>query len=353
MGIPLLAGTIRNILINPVYAGYIACGGQVHRGLHGAIVDRDAWESAAAIRDKQIADRLSKGPKETLNGLIYDCFGRSMTANRSLRRGRLTSFYRSNQSDWGRKHGVKRMCARSTETEQLVVSALQSFLCDRERLRSALTDLGRSERELSRACRNGPIASRRLETLSRDQLRSVLHGLVSRIEVSRERLRLVTRALEYEHLLEWDFTGPYHRLTEDTSRASAHILDVPCAGAIRLERFVRLPISARKSQTYRMNKQLRLAIAQARSAWAMIEENRDLSPAEIAQRNNCTLSYLMKLLRLNYLAPDIVTSILDGAQPKELTRRALIDANLPLDWVLQRKLFGFPDQPPMRTVEKW
>jgi site-specific DNA recombinase len=64
------------------------------------------------------------------------------------------------------------------------------------------------------------------------------------------------------------------------------------------------------------------------------------------------LSHLMRLIRLNYLAPDIVASILDGAQPRELTRRQLIDANLPLDWALQRKMFGFPQQPPMRTVEK-
>jgi hypothetical protein len=84
----------------------------------------------------------------------------------------------------------------------------------------------------------------------------------------------------------------------------------------------------------------------------MIEDNRDLSPAEIAVRHNCSLSYLMKLLRLNYLAPDIVTSILDGAQPRELTRRALLDANLPLDWSLQRKMFRFPEQPPMRTTER-
>jgi site-specific DNA recombinase len=83
----------------------------------------------------------------------------------------------------------------------------------------------------------------------------------------------------------------------------------------------------------------------------MIAENRDLEPADIARRNKVSLSYLMRLLRLNYLAPDIITSILDGAQPRELTRRTLIDANVPLDWALQRKIFGFPEQPPVRATE--
>jgi AraC-like DNA-binding protein len=130
-----------------------------------------------------------------------------------------------------------------------------------------------------------------------------------------------------------------------------HVIDIPCAGAIRLERYVRLPIVARKAQTYRINRRLRELVSEARGAWDVIEKNRDLSPREIASRLNMSLSHFMRLLRLNYLAPDIATSIMDGAQPRELTRRRLIDANLPLDWVLQRELLGFPAQAPMRTSE--
>ena len=161
----------------------------------------------------------------------------------------------------------------------------------------------------------------------------------------------MTRALEYEHLFNWDFVGLFRRRTEDTRRAPTYLIDIPCAGVIRLERFVRLPIVARKSQTLRVNRHLRNAISDARNAWEMIASSRELSPEQIAQQLNVSLTYLMKLLRLNYLAPDIITSIMDGAQPQDLTRRRLMDANLPLDWALQRKLFGFPDQPPMRTCE--
>jgi hypothetical protein len=45
---------------------------------------------------------------------------------------------------------------------------------------------------------------------------------------------------------------------------------------------------------------------------------------------------------LNYLSPDIVTAILDGTQPASLTHDVLFRADLPLDWSVQRKLFGFP-----------
>lgn len=52
-----------------------------------------------------------------------------------------------------------------------------------------------------------------------------------------------------------------------------------------------------------------------------------------------------RLVRLNYLAPDIVAAILDGTQPEELKGGKLMATELPMDWSLQRRLLGFPDQP--------
>ena len=47
------------------------------------------------------------------------------------------------------------------------------------------------------------------------------------------------------------------------------------------------------------------------------------------------------MLRVNYLAPDIIAAILDGTQPAGLTQRQLIRGHLPMDWALQRQLLGF------------
>jgi site-specific DNA recombinase len=56
-------------------------------------------------------------------------------------------------------------------------------------------------------------------------------------------------------------------------------------------------------------------------------------------------SSFSRLLRLNYLAPDIQTAILDGAQPVDLTLQKLLYSALPLDWTLQRRILGF-ERPP-------
>lgn len=202
-GVLLKKASVRKLLMNPVYAGYLLSCGKVSRGLHQGIVSQETWERVAAIRARQIAERSKVVPKELLASLMYDCFGRSMTPNRLAKRGKIHVHYRSNQSAWGVRHQVKRMRVSAPETDGIVVSAIQNLLSGRNELRGLLTDLGRSARELRTTCQKAAIASRRLETASSEQLRSILHGLISRVEVSRERVKLVTRPLEFEQLVEW------------------------------------------------------------------------------------------------------------------------------------------------------
>ena len=52
--------------------------------------------------------------------------------------------------------------------------------------------------------------------------------------------------------------------------------------------------------------------------------------------------YAARLMRLNYLAPNIVVMILNGRQPVGLTASQLIsDTRLPLEWSAQRAALGF------------
>jgi hypothetical protein len=63
---------------------------------------------------------------------------------------------------------------------------------------------------------------------------------------------------------------------------------------------------------------------------------------EIAKSEDMVHSYATRLFRLTLLAPDIVSAILGGKQPPELTARKLMDdTRLPLDWNEQRRSLGF------------
>jgi hypothetical protein len=64
---------------------------------------------------------------------------------------------------------------------------------------------------------------------------------------------------------------------------------------------------------------------------------------EIARQEQITSNYLYVVLRLRWLAPDIVTAIVNGRQPRQLSTKRLMRfaAKLPTDWAAQRTLLGF------------
>src|SRR5215203_6308355 len=70
--------------------------------------------------------------------------------------------------------------------------------------------------------------------------------------------------------------------------------------------------------------------------------NGNLTVEEVAREEDLVPSYVTRLLRLTFLAPDIITSIIAGRQPPELTARKLMaDTRMPLDWREQRIQLGF------------
>jgi hypothetical protein len=70
--------------------------------------------------------------------------------------------------------------------------------------------------------------------------------------------------------------------------------------------------------------------------------DRSLTLDDIAKTEGVVPSYATRLFRLTVLAPDIISAILSGRHPPELTARRLMDdTRLPLDWNEQRRRFGF------------
>ncbi len=81
------------------------------------------------------------------------------------------------------------------------------------------------------------------------------------------------------------------------------------------------------------------AIAQS-IAW-LEELKAGASIIALASQNNVSSSYVRKILKLAYLSPTIVESIIQGRQPTELTLKQLQNFDLPLCWTDQAKLLKF------------
>jgi site-specific DNA recombinase len=67
------------------------------------------------------------------------------------------------------------------------------------------------------------------------------------------------------------------------------------------------------------------------------------SKAELARNEGVSIWYITQIIKLAYLAPDIMGAIIKGNIPATLTLVRLKEA-IPLDWNEQRNLFGFNEK---------
>jgi hypothetical protein len=79
------------------------------------------------------------------------------------------------------------------------------------------------------------------------------------------------------------------------------------------------------------------AVARAHRWFDELRTGKASSLAAIAARERLAVRYVGRLIRLAFLAPDIVESIVEGRQPTTLSAEALTRrVELPLSWCLQR-----------------
>ena len=64
------------------------------------------------------------------------------------------------------------------------------------------------------------------------------------------------------------------------------------------------------------------------------------STSAIAKEEGVTERYVGRIMRLAFLAPDIVEAILDGRQPADLELERLLKG-IPISWDAQRRALGF------------
>jgi hypothetical protein len=110
----------------------------------------------------------------------------------------------------------------------------------------------------------------------------------------------------------------------------------------RVGREMKLVVHSAENQVEADPSRLRI-IARAHDFQERLMQNPDLSVPATASQEQLTIGYLSRLLRLPSLAPDIVTSIINGQHPPQLSAKRLmrLALKLPTDWVEQRKFLGF------------
>lgn len=74
--------------------------------------------------------------------------------------------------------------------------------------------------------------------------------------------------------------------------------------------------------------------------WQKQIDKQEITIERLAEKEKLDTRYVSRILRFNYLAPDIVAAILEGKQPRTLCLQDLMYVDIPELWEEQRKIIN-------------
>ena len=300
-------GALYHLLKNRIYRGEAVHKGVAHPGEHDAIVDEELWTQVQAKLTGNAGTRrqarIDNGA--LLTGLLFDDRGNRMSPSYTTRKSGRYRYYVSQAILQGCKDesgSIARVAAE--ELEKIVVGALRQAV---------------------------PGAPPTSDAAARDEdgARDLVRATVDRV---------VLHAREAEIVLRKTQTG--------VSETSAIVDEGPGTLCVPLperrvpDRKEILIPNRRGAPAYHVDWSLLLAVARGRTWVKALLRGEYANSAALASRHDLSEPYVRRILRLAYLAPDIVEAIAEGRQPRSLTLAKLLSP-LPLAWVEQRRALRF------------
>jgi hypothetical protein len=84
-------------------------------------------------------------------------------------------------------------------------------------------------------------------------------------------------------------------------------------------------------------------LAKAHALRELLTTGNAASLRDLAKRSGCDESRIRHLLPLAFMAPDIVTMILGGKQPRHVTVDRVVRLGMPASWTMQRQVLGLTE----------
>lgn len=321
-GIPFARGGVLHLLKNRTYLGEIIHKGSSYPGEHEPIVPAELWgavQARLAAGDQSGTARARACRTSLLVGLVYDGLGRRMTPSHANKQGKRYRYYVTHeQQRVDRAQPVWRVPAH--DLEQIVVDRLVQFLTNDGAVHLAIG--GQDASEIDGNLQRARAAADGLVVAIAENQRRVIEQLVQRIDLHNDHVEIAVRL---------------SALAADVD--TFHLLSFPVE-RLRRGQTVKLLIPGSEPVTPNRDDRLVGLVAESHAARKAVFEYTG-SMLQIAQRLGKCRGQLADMMRISYLAPDIVTAIIEGRQPASLKRKTLMAAKLSLDWSEQRRQLGF------------
>jgi hypothetical protein len=339
-GKPFSRGALYQLLQNKIYIGLTTHRGEAYPGEHPAILDNDLWEKTQELLDANRVGRraLEKSASRRLVGMVFDASGEAMTPSHASKKGIRYRYYISKSLTKNCKDAhpeAQRIPA--ILVEELVIKRIKDFLKEPKGLFQNLPKAYQSAAFQSHLDEGSKNLSTKLEQNITTCWSDLILNFLTRVQIHRDGIDVHLNSQAFAQAIFGNKAGP---VFEDDSE-DAEIKLTISATLKRTGKELRFVIPGAADQATPDQSLIRL-LKRARSLQSAIEQSGSASIEEVASKQNMTPSYATRLMRLNFLSPDIVAAILDGRQPAELSANKLMkDTRYPLGWHEQRIALGF------------
>lgn len=304
-------GPLNLILKNQIYIGNIKHKDAIYEGEHNAIIDMDIFEQVqtliAANNHDKATSASAKSPS-LLAGLITDPDGRPMSPSRGQKGARQYCYYVTRFKPGEDRSNICRL--PGGEVDRIVIDALISHFSDSTQVDSSMCKVEWQQQVKARA-----EAAKSVLALPKHKQKALLLDANARVQVTDAGIHVTFGQ------------GP-----------SINMISTP-ATLVRRGNELRMSIAphGRLAKDQTADQHLIRLVAQGFAAREQILFGKTFDAI-----GGYDQKHLNRLIRVSWLAPDIISAILEGTQPVQLTARHLLRcANIPLDWQQQRSFLGF------------
>jgi DNA invertase Pin-like site-specific DNA recombinase len=315
-------GHIYWILSNPIYVGRLRHKGQVHDGLHTAIVDQETWDRVQRQLGAQTQTRADphRNTESFLAGKLYDDRGNRMGPSHAAKAGRRWRYYISRAALTGRKldaGSITRVPA--PQIEKQVFDAIKGVIASRPSIAKlgALPSVGCSGNTVG----SGHVADDQRLGLADHQ---ALLDAIERVTISTREIKIqlsdaaVVDGQDRTLTVPWIPPSPYQR---------REIIQ----GEVEPRASIR-PMRVRARTVFAES------LCNAHRWLDELIMDPDQTIETIAGRERRSERSIRMTLSLAFVAPPIVAAAIEGRLPRGFGTKRLMD--LPMVWSHQWTVLG-------------
>ena len=332
---------ISSMLRNVIYIGKITHKDKVYDGQHEAIISEELFDAVQKIKDKNRVGRLAPSrfiEHALLKGLIEcDCCHAAMVSTKSNKHNKIYEYYTSVRAV---KEGYKNCRVGNVpagEMDNFVLEQLTNIIKS-PKILSGLIEEAKIQRpdvsdiQIINKLVDGKDFIHRISPMVQRQL---IEFLIKKVRVNTDRIKIIYTDTAVE-LMDTDMRDKLfpNNINGQENEIMYHVELHKKRGSVKIF----------APETYKpdLYNPLYLALIKA-FKWQELMKTEHIIIEEVAEREKLSREYVGKIMKMTYLAPDIVAAIVDGSYPKKLSVNKIVESEIPTLWTEQRLKYGFTD----------